>query len=66
MSDEEILKILKFLNLEMTANQFNKICKYIQVDYIFFDSDDTFKIHISSKDTNRINCNITISDYERR
>lgn len=66
MSDDEILKILEFLNLKMTMEQFNKICKYIQVDYIFFDSDETFKIHISSKETERIKCNITILDIESR
>ncbi len=66
MSDDEILKILNFLNLKMTMEQFNKICKYVQVDYIFFDTDENFKIHISSKETTRIKCNITILDLESR
>ncbi len=66
MSDDEILGILKFLNLEMTINQFNKICKYVQVDYMFFDTDETFKVHISSQNTNKIKCNIKILDFEGR
>ena len=66
MSDDEILGILKFLNLKMTIEQFNKICKYVQIDYIFFDTDEDFKIHISSKNTNKIKCNIKILDFESR
>ena len=66
MKDDEILKILKFLSLKMTVEQFNKICKYIQVDYMFFDTDESFKIHISSKNTNKISCNVTILDFESR
>lgn len=62
MSEDEIFKILKFLSLKLTIEQFNKIAKYVKVNYIEIDTDDLFKIHITSLDTGKINCNIIITN----
>lgn len=61
MDDEEILKVLKFLDLEMTILQFNKIVKYVQVDFLHLE-DNNFYVHISSRNSNRIKCQIRIVD----
>lgn len=66
MNDDEILAIIMFLKLKMTMEQFNGICKYITVDYISYDTDGTFMIHISSRITDKIKCNIKIIDVERK
>lgn len=60
MSDEDILKIIMFLKLEVTLEQFNKIIEYLNIDKIFIDIDDKLKVHVTSKNSNKIKCNITL------
>lgn len=67
MSDEEILTILKFHRLSLSINDFSKLVPYITIDEVKIDeyNNNILKMHIISKEGNKIKCWVNIIDVEK-
>lgn len=67
MSDDEILTILKFHRLSLSISDFSKLVPYIIINEIKIDeyNHNTLKMHIISKEGNRIKCWVDIIDVEK-
>lgn len=49
MSDEKIIEILRFLDWQLDVSNFNKICKYVDIEKMEIINDEEVLFTINSK-----------------